>query len=245
MSLSTTSKRFLNTSRDGDSTTSLGSLSQCLTTLSVKKFFPISNLNLPRHNFRPFPLVLKSPPRSLPFSAERVLSRAGPPPSGGTERRPRTQQRAGPGRAPPAAPPRSDIRRRWGGAGTEAGPAVAPRSPVSLPGPAGPAAGRRMPLGLKPTCSVCRSTSSSMWKKGGQGEILCNNCTARSAPPGPAAFATTSAAAQHSNGGGGGGGGKQVSAGLRAGRLRRRSRRVYPSVPPPRASRRSTGGPRG
>ncbi|XP_074756377.1 GATA zinc finger domain-containing protein 1 isoform X1 [Athene noctua] len=69
-----------------------------------------------------------------------------------------------------------------------------------------------MPLGLKPTCSVCRSTSSSMWKKGGQGEILCNNCTARSAPPGPAAFATTSAAAQHSNGGGGGGGGgKQVS----------------------------------
>lgn len=97
---------------------------------------------------------------------------------------------------------------------------MAPRSPVSLPGAAGPAAGRRMPLGLKPTCSVCRSTSSSMWKKGGQGEILCNNCTARSAPPGPAAFATTSAAAQHSNGGGGGGGGgKQVSAGLRAGRL--------------------------
>ncbi|XP_065522458.1 GATA zinc finger domain-containing protein 1 isoform X2 [Lathamus discolor] len=66
-----------------------------------------------------------------------------------------------------------------------------------------------MPLGLKPTCSVCRSTSSSMWKKGGQGEILCNNCTARSAPPGPAAFATTSSAAQHSNGGGGGGAGKQ------------------------------------
>jgi len=38
---------FLNTSRDGDSTTSLGSLFQCLTTLSVKKFFLISNLNLP------------------------------------------------------------------------------------------------------------------------------------------------------------------------------------------------------
>ncbi|NWI41714.1 GATD1 protein, partial [Picathartes gymnocephalus] len=36
----------------------------------------------------------------------------------------------------------------------------------------GPRAGLRMPLGLKPTCSVCRSTSSSMWKKGGQGEIL-------------------------------------------------------------------------
>ena len=47
MSLSTTSKRFLNTSRDGDSTTSLGSPFQCLTTLPVKKFFLISSLNLP------------------------------------------------------------------------------------------------------------------------------------------------------------------------------------------------------
>ena len=37
---------FSNTSRDGDSTTSLGSLFQCLTTLSLKNFFLISNLNL-------------------------------------------------------------------------------------------------------------------------------------------------------------------------------------------------------
>ncbi|KAK4822235.1 hypothetical protein QYF61_011876 [Mycteria americana] len=44
--------------RDGDSTTSLGSLFQCLTTLSVKKFFLTSNLNLPWLNLRPFPLVL-------------------------------------------------------------------------------------------------------------------------------------------------------------------------------------------
>jgi len=42
--------------QDGDSTTSLGSLFQCLT-LSVK-FFLISNLNLPWCNLRPFPLVL-------------------------------------------------------------------------------------------------------------------------------------------------------------------------------------------
>jgi len=34
--------KFLNTSRDGDSTTFLGSLFQCLTALSVKKFFLIS-----------------------------------------------------------------------------------------------------------------------------------------------------------------------------------------------------------
>ena len=49
---------FLNTSRDGDSTTSLGSLFQCLTTLSVKKFFLIYSLNLPWRNLRLLPLVL-------------------------------------------------------------------------------------------------------------------------------------------------------------------------------------------
>ncbi|KAK4820813.1 hypothetical protein QYF61_007207 [Mycteria americana] len=42
---------------DGDSTTSLGSMFQCLTTLSVK-FFLIPNLNVSRRNLRPFPLVL-------------------------------------------------------------------------------------------------------------------------------------------------------------------------------------------
>ena len=58
ISRSTTSTHFLNTSRDGDSTTFLGSLFQCLTTLSVKKFFLISNLNLPWCNLRPLPLIL-------------------------------------------------------------------------------------------------------------------------------------------------------------------------------------------
>lgn len=47
-----------NTSRDGDSTNSLNSLFQCLTTLFMKKFFLTSNLNLPWHNLRPFPHVL-------------------------------------------------------------------------------------------------------------------------------------------------------------------------------------------
>jgi len=51
MSLSTTSKRFLNTSRDGDSTTFLGSPFQCLTTLSVKKLF--LNLNPIRDGAHP------------------------------------------------------------------------------------------------------------------------------------------------------------------------------------------------
>ncbi|XP_053939279.1 cilia- and flagella-associated protein 52 isoform X3 [Cuculus canorus] len=43
--------------QDGDSTTSLGSLCWCLRSLSVKKFFPISSLNLAWHNLRPFPLI--------------------------------------------------------------------------------------------------------------------------------------------------------------------------------------------
>ena len=47
MSLNTTSKRSLNTTRVGDSTTSLGSPFQCLTTLSEKHYFLTSSLNLP------------------------------------------------------------------------------------------------------------------------------------------------------------------------------------------------------
>jgi len=54
ISLSATSPLFLNTS----TTTSLGSLCQCLTTLSEKICFLISNLNLPLHNLRPLPLIL-------------------------------------------------------------------------------------------------------------------------------------------------------------------------------------------
>ena len=58
MSLSTTSTLSLSTSRNGDSTISLGSLFQYFTTLSEKKFFLISNLNLPWHNLRLFSLIL-------------------------------------------------------------------------------------------------------------------------------------------------------------------------------------------
>ena len=46
MSLSAASPQFLNTSRDSDSTTSLGNLFQHLTTLLEKKLFLISNLNV-------------------------------------------------------------------------------------------------------------------------------------------------------------------------------------------------------
>ena len=58
MSLITTSTCVLNISGDGDSTTSLGRMFQCLTTLSQNKFILISNLNLSWCNFRPYPLFL-------------------------------------------------------------------------------------------------------------------------------------------------------------------------------------------
>lgn len=60
MFLNTTSTLSLNTSRDGDSTTSLDNVFQSLSTLPEKKFYLISNLNLLWYNLRPLPLVLIS-----------------------------------------------------------------------------------------------------------------------------------------------------------------------------------------
>lgn len=57
MSLITTFKRYLNTSRDNDSTILLGPF-QCFTILLEKKFFLIPNLNLSWLNLSPLPLVL-------------------------------------------------------------------------------------------------------------------------------------------------------------------------------------------
>ncbi|KAG9355861.1 hypothetical protein JZ751_000703 [Albula glossodonta] len=57
-----------------------------------------------------------------------------------------------------------------------------------------------MPLGLKPCCTVCKTNSSSMWKKGNQGEILCNNCTGKNIPTG-ATGPSASSNTQQNNGG--------------------------------------------
>jgi len=48
----------LNACRDGASTASLGYLFQCITTLWMKKFLLISNLNLPCLSLKAFPHVL-------------------------------------------------------------------------------------------------------------------------------------------------------------------------------------------
>jgi len=56
----------LNAPREGTSTASLGNLSQCLTTLTVKNFLLISNLNPPSSSLKPFLLVLSLPAQFLP-----------------------------------------------------------------------------------------------------------------------------------------------------------------------------------
>jgi len=58
-SLSATSPQLLNTPRDGDCTTSLGSLCHCITTLPEKKCFLTPSVNLPWWEvMRSFPLVI-------------------------------------------------------------------------------------------------------------------------------------------------------------------------------------------
>lgn len=52
------SKCLLDTDRPGALTMSLGSLFQCITTLSLKKHFLTTNLNVPWHTFEPFPHIL-------------------------------------------------------------------------------------------------------------------------------------------------------------------------------------------
>ena len=76
MTLSDTYTPYFNTSTDGDSTTSLGSLSQHLTTTSNKKWFLMSYLNLPWHNLMPFPLfsLLLPGTRGQPPTLYNLLS---------------------------------------------------------------------------------------------------------------------------------------------------------------------------
>ena len=52
------SRRVLNISREGDSTTSLGSLPQCSVTLRGKKFFLMFRWNFLCFSLCPLPLVL-------------------------------------------------------------------------------------------------------------------------------------------------------------------------------------------
>lgn len=41
-----------------------------------------------------------------------------------------------------------------------------------------------MPFGSKPTCELCKTTNSTMWRKGSNGEIICNTCSLKQSCPG-------------------------------------------------------------
>ncbi|XP_061168581.1 GATA zinc finger domain-containing protein 1-like [Saccostrea echinata] len=41
-----------------------------------------------------------------------------------------------------------------------------------------------MPLGNKPTCELCKATNSTMWRKGSNGEVICNSCSLKQSCPG-------------------------------------------------------------
>uniref|UniRef100_V9LB91 GATA zinc finger domain-containing protein 1 n=1 Tax=Callorhinchus milii TaxID=7868 RepID=V9LB91_CALMI len=94
-----------------------------------------------------------------------------------------------------------------------------------------------MPLGLKPSCSVCKANSSSMWRKSSQGEIVCNNCSGRQPPasglatPGQTPASAPPQAPPSNGGSGGGNSGKQTKQ-----EIHRRSARLrntkYRSTPP-------------
>ena len=66
----------MNTSRDGDFSTPLGSLCHCLSTLAEKKWFLTQNLNLPWCNLKPLPLILSLLPgrRGQPPPHHNLLS---------------------------------------------------------------------------------------------------------------------------------------------------------------------------
>ena len=71
MSLNTTSKRSLNTSRVSDFTSSLDSPFQCLNTVSQKYYFLTSSLNLPWRSLKP--ISLGSPFQHLTTLSEKNL----------------------------------------------------------------------------------------------------------------------------------------------------------------------------
>ena len=73
----------LSTAREGAATTSLGNLGQGLTTLIIKDFFLIPNLNLPTFSLKPSPLVLSQPLSSSPAAPPGTgsCSKVSPQPS--------------------------------------------------------------------------------------------------------------------------------------------------------------------
>ncbi|KAL8605807.1 hypothetical protein ACOMHN_066527 [Nucella lapillus] len=86
-----------------------------------------------------------------------------------------------------------------------------------------------MPFGMKPVCSSCRVTTSTIWRKGAQGEILCNSCGLKQVSNGGKdASANGNTTNTKSENGSGGGNGNQGNSSQGGGPVLRKSARIKP-----------------
>lgn len=187
---------------DGDFTTALGSSFQCLTTLPVKKFPPMSNLNSPgTAETEPLPLLLSLvsweqipplPPRLLP-PVRVVESQKVPPESLCSSRWSHSLPWTG------AVSLHTDRAQSALGAGVGAGPAQAGRA-RQLPGPRAPRAaphgsGPARPRSPRPTA---RPQSAAAAKRArGRAGAAPSTGTPGPAPPEPTPPAPARAPQQH------------------------------------------------
>lgn len=86
-----------------------------------------------------------------------------------------------------------------------------------------------MPFGIKPVCSSCKVTTSTLWRKGAQGEILCNSCGLKQNANGGKDNGQNGSANAGSKNGNGNGIGSHGSNSTSGGPVLRKSARIKPA----------------
>lgn len=82
---------------------------------------------------------------------------------------------------------------------------------------------------MKPVCTSCRVTTSTLWRKGVQGEILCNSCGLKQSSNGGKDAGQNGSSAANSKNGNGNGGGCHTSNNQAGGPVLRKSSRIKPA----------------
>ena len=82
---------------------------------------------------------------------------------------------------------------------------------------------------MKPVCSSCRVTTSTLWRKGVQGEILCNSCGLKHGSNGGKDAGQNGSSATTSKNGNGNGNGSHGSNSHAGGPVLRKSARIRPA----------------
>ncbi|KAK7495690.1 hypothetical protein BaRGS_00013137 [Batillaria attramentaria] len=86
-----------------------------------------------------------------------------------------------------------------------------------------------MPFGIKPVCSSCKVTTSTLWRKGAQGEILCNSCGLKQNANGGKDNGQNGGANVGSKNGNGNGNGNHSNSHGAGGPVLRKSARIKPA----------------